>query len=359
MNTGYHAKSPDCHPERSEESHLSSLPKVKILRRYAPQNDRESVYEMESKNHGTIPRSILHTLLLFVGIFCLFCGTDRLMLAAGRSHDSTSTQSWFSVTQVADQVWRIDDHGGDNMYLIAGKDTALLIDAGNGVADLLACVKSITSLPLVVVNTHGHPDHCGSDYQFAEVYAHPSDFEKIKSFCNETFHEGAVERAEKQSPGLAPLLMKEIPDFTMPTLVPVREGFVFKLGERNLEVIETPGHTKGSICLLDTANKLLFAGDDNNTLVWLFLNDCLPLEVYARTLEDLKQRSGRFTTILPGHGDPLDAGFIDEQIACARTILGGECKGDPYKTFVDSARVCTYKRARIAFDPDNLWMKRD
>jgi glyoxylase-like metal-dependent hydrolase (beta-lactamase superfamily II) len=99
---------------------------------------------------------------------------------------------------------------------------------------------------------------------------------------------------------------------------------------------------------------MLFTGDNNNTIVWLFLDGCLPLESYLHTLEKVQRRSKDFTMLLPGHGEPLDNEFIDEQIVCARNILSGECKGEPYKTFAGDAKICYYKRAGIAFDPDNL-----
>jgi hydroxyacylglutathione hydrolase len=270
--------------------------------------------------------------------------------------DTTRTKvlSWFTVRVLAENVWRIDDHGGDNMYLVAGDQRALLIDAGTGVADLAACVRSITALPLLVVNTHGHPDHCGGDYQFAEVYAHPSDFQMIGSFCTPEFHENEVRDAGKRDPECAALLLQDLSSFTMPTLLPAREGATFDLGNRIITVIEVPGHTRGSICLMDEAHGLLFAGDNDNELVWLFLNDCLPLEDYLLSLQHLGRRAGRDAILFPGHGEPLDGAFIGEQIACAQSILSGECPGEPYKTFVDFARVCTYKRARIAFNPYNL-----
>lgn len=264
------------------------------------------------------------------------------------------TPAWFIVKQVADKVWRIDDRGGDNMYLVEGNDAALLIDAGTGVADLSTCVQSLTALPVIVVNTHGHPDHSGGDYQFPEVYAHPAEFGAITAFCSTQVHRDAIERIQQESPELASLLLDPPDSVTIPVLLPMREGFVFNLGGRRLEVLETPGHTRGSVCLLDSANGLLFTGDNNNAVAWLFLEECTPLEQYLQTLQRLKKRSGEFTVLLPGHGDPLDPGFIDEQIACAQSILSEACTGEPYETFVDYARACTYKRATIAFNPEKL-----
>lgn len=68
-------------------------------------------------------------------------------------------------------------------------------------------------------------------------------------------------------------------------MVPVEEGRVFDLGGRTLQVVELPGHTKGSIGLLCPEEKLLYVGDAINSSLWLFLEESEPLSVYRRTLE--------------------------------------------------------------------------
>lgn len=275
-------------------------------------------------------RNLFRMLAIALNAFVLITAASikcETNLSGQYNHQSNdSTKSWFSVKQVADKVWRIDDHGGDNMYLVEGNEKALLIDAGTGVADLAAHFKSITSLPIIVINTHGHPDHCGGDFQFKEVYAHNADFEMISFFCNENAHENAVNRTEDESPELTRFLLSDIDNFKMPALLSIQQGFIFDLGNRSLEVIEVPGHTKGSICLLDKKNKLLFTGDNDNTLVWLFLDGCLPLEQYVQTLQNLKRRSDEFITLLPGHGDPLDREFIDEQSYALRIFFAAIVK---------------------------------
>src|SRR5687768_14672474 len=79
---------------------------------------------------------------------------------------------WFTVDRINDSVWKISDRGEDNLYLVEGSDSALLIDTGLGAINLVDFVRKITSLPLIVINTHGHPDHVGSNNQFEKVYAH-------------------------------------------------------------------------------------------------------------------------------------------------------------------------------------------
>lgn len=275
------------------------------------------------------------------------------------TQDSTSPKpvAWFSVKQIADGVWRIDDHGNDNMYLVVGKEKALLIDAGTGLADLSACIKKLTSLPLLVMNTHGHMDHSGGDYQFNRVYTHLADSGMITQSSSPGLHTLMAGEAPSRYPGLDSLINKDFTNARVPELLPIQEGFVFDLGDKELEVIETPGHTQGSICLLDAKSKMLFTGDNDNSLVWLFLKECLPLETYVNSLQHLQRRSSDFSMILPGHGDPLEGDFIDDQIACGRQILSGECAGELYKSFAGDAKVCKYKRASIAFNPDNLHAK--
>jgi hydroxyacylglutathione hydrolase len=254
--------------------------------------------------------------------------------------------SWFTATQVADKTWRIDDHGADNLYLVVGEEKALLIDTGLGGADIVSLVRTLTDLPVVVVNTHGHPDHAGGNSQFAEAYAGEKDFDLIRRFSSR----------EEGGAGGPP-----VPDewrYAGPThetvLVPVGQGDVFDLGGRQLEVIDVPGHTPGGICLLDRKHKLLFSGDNNNPQEWMFLEHSRPLEVYLQTLQALEARGDEFDTLLPGHGGALDVAFIGEQIQCVRNILDGTCKGEPHHTFAGDGRLCRFERAAIVFNPENL-----
>ena len=53
-----------------------------------------------------------------------------------------------------------------------------------------------------------------------------------------------------------------------PEFVAIREGQIFDLGGRRIEIIHTPGHSAGEIVLLHKDYKLLFTGDNTNALVW-------------------------------------------------------------------------------------------
>jgi hydroxyacylglutathione hydrolase len=265
-----------------------------------------------------------------------------------------AASSWFKASQVSPGVWCIDDHGNDNMYLVIGKDSALLIDNGIGAANLRDYVNALTNLPLKVVVTHGHSDHAGSDYQFSEVYIHPDDMSMAAIYSK-------LPNKNMAKANNIPIAESDIFRDTLnhkPTVLKaVHEGYIFKLGGRSLEVIHVPGHTPGELVLLDKENKILFTGDNSNTLVWLFLMNCVPLEVYLESLEKLNKRANEFHLIFPGHGIPITDGFLDEQIQCVKNILDGTCVGEKYETFAGNGLLCTYKRASVAYNPDNLRKK--
>ncbi len=293
-------------------------------------------------------------------IRCALVAVVLLNLAAAALAQPAATgaqkEPWYKATRVADKVWRIDEHGNDNLYLVEGTKQAMLIDTGLGAGRLADFVKTLTTLPIVVVNTHGHGDHAGGNNFFPQAYAHPAEFDAIKGMNNPEGRRAAAERYAKSNPGLELVSAEEAGRLASSpaTLLALKDGQTFDLGGRTLEVIEQPGHTPGEIVLLDKANRLLFGGDNNNTLVWLWMPNSTPLETYLVSLKKLKTRAADFDTILPGHGGSLPASHLDAQIACVDDILAGRCKGEPYQQSNGRALVCANGPASVAFDPKNL-----
>ncbi len=287
--------------------------------------------------------------LLLIALAALSCGC-----VTGRSEAAKPAprpSGWFTAAEVAPSTWCIDDHGIANIYLVIGAERALLVDTGAGAADLRGYAQSLTSLPLSVINTHGHPDHVGANFQFGAIMAHAADFAAIRKMAT-------PEELRAHADMLGGAVVPEADRYTGPvqslTLAAVKDGDRIDLGGRTLEVIEAPGHTPGEIVLLDRGNKLLFGGDNSNTLVWLFLPTSLPLETYLQSLEKVHTRAGEFDLLLPGHGGPIDSAFVGEQIACVKGILSGTAASEVYKTFMGDARLSRHKRAAVAFDPNNL-----
>ena len=286
-------------------------------------------------------------------LLAVVLGFARVSAAPAAAAVAPRESVWFTATEVAAGTWRIVDRGVVNCYLVIGRERAALIDTGYGFANLRDYVGALTSLPLTVINTHGHRDHCGGAAQFGAVLTHRAEFAAIEREATPE-----VRARNRRSLGDKAVPAGERFDYGAEArplvLSPLADGDVIELGGRRLEVIATPGHTPGEIVLLDRGNRLLFAGDHLNRHVWLQLPGCLPLERYLASLEKLETHAGAFATILPGHNEPVDAGLLAELTACVRGILGGTIAAEPYRYGQIEGRIARHGRAEVVFDPRNL-----
>ena len=268
------------------------------------------------------------------------------------------SSEWFEVKEVGDATWAIDDRGSDVMYLVAGQEHCLLMDTGWGVGDLPALVASLSPLPLTVVNTHGHPDHVLGNGQFARVYVHAADEAAARE----------LPPAEMRAWIAESILPKPLPaGFQFDTwavagpgaLETIQDGHIFDLGGRTLEVISVPGHTPGSICLLDRQAGYLFTGDSVLPgAVWLHLDESLPLSRFHKSLQRLQGLTDVFDYILPGHVHPralpLPKDLLDDLVAGIGRILTGELVGREEKTFAGDGLRCDFGWCGIVYRPDRL-----
>lgn len=213
----------------------------------------------------------------------------------------------FFVREIYPGVYRFLN-AGVHMDLFVGTERALLFDTGNGYADLYKAVREVTKLPLTVVNSHGHLDHSCGNYQFEqEIYIHPDDMELCRQHNSREIrsYSAAMASAMKDNPspmgGVSADFDAEFyASQGCGNLVPVREGHVFQLGGKALEVVELPGHTKGSIGLLYQEEKVLFSGDAINNNLYLFWDYCAPLSVYQNSIR--KALGLDFKEMVVSHG---------------------------------------------------------
>lgn len=233
------------------------------------------------------------------------------------------------VHQIDSRTWHIDELDA-SMYLLTGETSALLIDTAYGAGDLREMVRSLTDLPYRVIVTHAHPDHIGGVGYFSDVYVHRADLAPL-----------AMTTTEQICRTVRELVGNEI-DHTHP-MVPysrfhiVREGDVFDLGGRVLRVVEVPGHSMGSIALVDEANDAVFSGDACNPNQLLSLPRELrhiltPGTAFSSVrvmLDSLKRiRALPVTRIFTGHLHELDfhpasMSLADHLIECCERILSG------------------------------------
>ncbi|HEY4228353.1 MAG TPA: MBL fold metallo-hydrolase [Candidatus Limnocylindrales bacterium] len=144
----------------------------------------------------------------------------------------------------------------------------------------------------LIVTTHGHWDHSGDNARVAEhtgakIAVHPLDAHRLTS----------------PSPMWAP--------FEIPPCVPaveLAEGGEVRFGGVRLEVLHTPGHTEGSICLLDAEAGRLYSGD--TLFAGSFGRVDLPggsAEAMVASLDRLRGLDSTLT-VLPGHGPSTTIG---------------------------------------------------
>src|SRR5260221_1234654 len=138
----------------------------------------------------------------------------------------------------------------------------------------------------LIVSTHGHWDHIGDNaavaaHTDAEIAVHPLD----------------AHRLSDPHPMRAPL---SIPRYV--AAVELGEGGEIRFGSIVLEVLHTPGHTEGSVCLLARGEGLLLSGD--TLFAGSFGRVDLPGGDPAQMAESLARLAGLDDgfAVLPGHG---------------------------------------------------------
>ncbi len=204
-----------------------------------------------------------------------------------------------------------------NSYVIKGEGRNLVIDTG---FKLEECRKALCDgLEELGVDmnctdiflTHLHSDHSGLAAELAtqssKIYISRADGElltlsltqglgRVEEYRSYGFSEKELENFW-ENPSMK--YRQESPfSFTY-----VADGDVLTYGERRLEVIFTPGHTPGHVCLYDRANKVMFLGDHvlfnitPNITTWPFFED--PLGHYVHSLMDISIYDVRLP--LPAH----------------------------------------------------------
>ena len=246
-------------------------------------------------------------------------------------------------------VYALREHGV-NLYLVSGTERALLIDTGWGFGDLHAAVTELTSLPVTVVITHGDPDHVSAVHQFTRALISTADLPVAEG--SQQHRRTLFERVAARAPLPEGFDAEAWIDAPAPAYQLLEPGAVFDLGGRTLEVIPTPGHTPGAVCLLDAGAKLLVTGDTIvNGDILMSRPIALTLGEYAESLRRLLGRRAEFDTVLPGHGDPLPASVVEELEQGIAAILRGEVQGEPMDTYFGPATAARFETVGIYYDP--------
>jgi glyoxylase-like metal-dependent hydrolase (beta-lactamase superfamily II) len=230
------------------------------------------------------------------------------------------TDPWFEVYKPAKNVFAIyEPHQSEETisYLVVGQQRALLFDTGMGISDLKKVIAQLTSLPIIVLNSHTHNDHVGDNWEFSTIYGMDTDFTRQNA-------RGSRQDAQAEiTPGQ---ICGELPKGFDPKTYATRPwkitaymhgGDRFDLGGRTLEVIATPGHTPDSISLLDRANGLLFTGDTYYPApIWLFMPET-DLDAYAASIRRLAALAPEVKIVLGAHNIPVASPTVLPRLVAA------------------------------------------
>lgn len=247
--------------------------------------------------------------------------------------------TFFSAEHLENGIIRITGAGNELMYLIVGSELAVLVDTGAGVGNIKEYVESLTRLPVIVILTHAHIDHSAGAFYFNDVYLNERDVKLLDLEFNEEecklLHQGVKDFVAGADEELAVSLQEE--DFVKPyrkKFLPLSEGDKFNLGGLTLEIIECPGHTRGSVIVLIKELRAVIFGDSCNPSVWLFSPESTSVAEYHESLLKVKLREDEYDKVYLSH-EPKDAdkAILDEVINVCKLILDGKSDDIPYSEY--------------------------
>ena len=227
-----------------------------------------------------------------------------------------------NIMKISEHFWIIEEDGVRS-FLFEGDERAMLIDTGFGTLQIREMVAELTSLPVFLVNTHTDKDHTGCNRDFKDVYMHPVEMEHYQN----SLPEGCC----------------------MEDVRPLWEGDVIDLGHWKFEVILTPGHTPGSIMLLEREKRMLISGDtiqDGNIFMFGAGRN---MQAFQNSLKKMIAMEDAFDSIWPSHGSyPLTTDIIPGILKGAQDMVAGKLQGQeppwsmPCKKYVCDAAAFLY-----------------
>ena len=270
-----------------------------------------------------------------------------------------------TVTEIAKKTWCISEFGLVNVYLVEGRDSAALIDTGCGIMDLAKIVRDLTAKPLKILLTHGHPDHNGGIYQFPGVPAFmKKEDEAIRKALQATnpLRKAYIEsRVPVRFPGeghveaLIAMLPEEDPDPDY-SYVDYPEDGILDLGGRILWVIHTPGHSEGSVCLLEETTRLLFSGDTvsrSNILARQPENSMALVRQYHESLTAMWEQEKYFDDLAIGHdGTTIPKTILRDHLTLTTGLLNGSISGHYEEVGFRKGRVARYGMSELWYQCD-------
>lgn len=182
-----------------------------------------------------------------------------------------------------------------NTYIVINGDRGFVVDPGGEADAILEVFKKNKAQVEAILLTHAHFDHIGGVASLARacesalILMHKDDLDKVGSYKNMGFASGV--KVEKFAPDI---------------LLSGKEKL--NIAGIDVEVMHTPGHSKGSVCYI--VEDKIFVGDT------VFFSTYGRVDFYDGSLQEIKNSiinklfrlKGNYT-LLPGHGEPTTLAF--------------------------------------------------
>ena len=187
-------------------------------------------------------------------------------------------------------------HGATNCYILLERaaNAAAVIDPGGDAAALIAAMTELNARPALIINTHGHWDHIGDNKALQQHYGLPIAVHELDAPLLRDGKRNAARFFAGDGDGGE---VKRL----------LQEGDIIELGALRIEVLHTPGHTPGGICL--KVDNLLFTGDT------LFNLSVGRTDLPGGDYDALSRSLTRLTAlpddllVLPGHSQSSTLGY--------------------------------------------------
>ena len=256
----------------------------------------------------------------------------------------------FKAREVFPGIWHIEDAMGVCMTLLAGRNRAVLIDAGYGLEDVRAFASSLAGREPRLILTHGHHDHALGAMWFDRVLLRPEDLAVYRAYTAPA--QRRLVLANVQTKGVP---ADEARYLAMP--VPDPEplaGVEMDLGGLTVQPLPCPGHTPGSAVFYVQEHRLLLTGDNWNPTTWVFFPEALPVADWLRNMRALLEACP-FEQALCPHSPALwpraavtafFRGLTPERLRAAEPCGEGQSRG------IRTGRCAPAEGQQLVFDLD-------
>ena len=267
------------------------------------------------------------------------------------------------VDKIAADLYVITETESVHCYLILGTEKALLFDVGYGYEDIMPLIREITALPVMLAVSHGDPDHSLGAVWFEEIWIHELDYGKFLKNDAAEIRSKALDYRLNKMPEAAEhidrerFLAKKVSKVLRPRFL--RDGDNISLGNRELTVIHTPGHSYGHIMLLDEKRKLLFSGDQiTRHNIWYFgtADEQASFETALNSLRRIWNMQDKIKAIYPAHNIfPIDMNYVKDQIECLEHELAENyLKDEEFRSFGGDGYQHFYKTVNLIYSDERL-----